>query len=42
MHREIEEWWKLSRSTTGMTRVREATARLSQLIKERMHHGVDG
>lgn len=42
MAREVEELWHLLGSTSGMTRVRETTIRGTELIEERVNHGVDG
>jgi ethanolamine ammonia-lyase large subunit len=42
MTREVEQCWKIFRRAIGVTRVREAAARIAELIKEIMAHCFDG
>ncbi len=39
---EVKEFWHLFRSAGSMTRIRKAAVRSPKLVKERVHHGIDG
>lgn len=42
MTREVEKLGHLFGPSIGMARVREASLRITKLVKERMAHGIDG
>lgn len=39
---EVEKRWQILDRTIWMTRIREPSRRLSKLIKEWVHHGING